>query len=563
MPRTDAHSDPLACPGHAHLVGANGAGMRALADVLAAAGWHLTGSDAGRPFPMPPAMLPKGAARLDSVDIPAVLQADRHWEFARRVSRQRDLTPLAPAGEGTSTRQHSSGQWDVLIHSAAVPVDDAELQRARLSGVPVLSYPEMLGRISRFRPAIAVAGTHGKSSTVGMTADALRASGLDPTVIGGAAPLGCASGGRLGGDALLLIEACEYRRHFLNLRPRVLVLLPVEPDHFDCFPDEQSLEDAFRRFIASLPDDGLLIAAADCPRAVRLAADGGKPTLTFGERPEADIRARIEGEYRGRHTFAAWYRDELLGNASLSVPGRHNVQNALAALAAVAGVAHASSEWWIEGAGRGGRTPVAPGEDAATAGPRLASELRPALDALARFPGLHRRLEVRASRGGVTWIDDYAHHPTELRASLDAVRRMYPAARLTCVFQPHRAERTARLFHEIVNALRLADRVAVAEIFRAREGPAVAGEVDAADLAGALRRSGGVDTAPVHRAGAIIDWLIRSLRPGDVLLTAGAGDVDRIGLGWCRLSDGPAGRNLGDYGVHSSPETEVVRPCRG
>lgn len=184
--------------------------------------------------------------------------------------------------------------------------------------------------------------------------------------------------------------------------------------------------------------------------------------------------------------------------------------------------------------------------------------------ALHRYSGLHRRLEDRGTHRGVRWIDDYAHHPTELRTALAAVREMHPGRPVTCVFQPHQASRTAALFAGFVDALRAADRVAVAKIFRAREGPPSPGEPTAADLADALRCRG-VDVAPCHGHRRIAAWLARRVCPDEVLLTAGAGDVDLIGSAWCGLSAQAKARRLIVDGAHdgAAPNTEEHYPCRG
>jgi UDP-N-acetylmuramate--alanine ligase len=401
---------------------------------------------------------------------------------------------------------------DLLIPSAAVGPDNPELVRATERGIPIVDYPRMLGRLSRGRPTLAVAGTHGKSTTVAMIAAILEAAGPGPTVIGGATPLGLRSGGRLGAADALVVEACEYREHFLHLHPRVAVLLPIEPDHFDCFPDARALEAAFGRFVTRLPTDGRLLIAADCPRVRAVARHARCPVTTFGVAADADVSARSIRHDRGRYRFALHCAGQAVADVALGVPGRHNVQNALAAIAA----AQAFSGWESENH----------------------SSISSSALAVSRFSGLHRRLEDRGVHDGVRWIDDYAHHPTELRAALATIAKQYPDARVTCVFQPHQASRTAALFDEFVAALGMADRVAVADVFRAREGPPQPEDVDAARLAKAVRDAG-PEVADVHHSEAIAAWLAQSLLPGDILLTAGAGDVDRVAPRWRAIAATP------------------------
>ena len=300
-----------------------------------------------------------------------------------------------------------------------------------------------------------MAGTHGKSTTTAMAAHVLTDAGLDPTVLCGATPLGQSSGGRAGSGELLLVEACEYRANFLHLRPRHAAILGIEPDHFDCFDSLGDLERAFARFARSVPPDGLVLARHDCAVTRRVTAELPCRVETFAIGFEADWSARNLTARRGRYGFEIRRCGRQLCNVSLQVPGRHNVLNALAAAALA----------WQNG-------------------------LRPEqiAGALGRFRGLHRRLELLGTYRGVLLLDDYAHHPTEVAATLQTVRRMVPGRRVWCVFQPHQVSRTERLLDELAESLQNADRVLVAEIFRAREGAPRPGEVTAADLARRVSR---------------------------------------------------------------------------
>jgi len=382
----------------------------------------------------------------------------------------------------------------LVIASDAVPPGNPELEHAVRRGVPVVSYFDVLGQLSAARRTLAVAGTHGKSTITAMAARVLAEAGRDPTVFCGAAPPGRLSGGRAGGGNLLLVEACEYRANFLKLRPQQAVILSIEPDHFDCYPTAAELERAFRRFAESVPQDGLLLARGDCPTTRRIAARLECRVETFALDGAADWTARGLLLHRGRYRFTLERRGRALAEVALRVPGRHNVLNALAAAALA----------WHEG--------VAPAQLAA---------------GLAGFRGLKRRLEHRGVWRGVTLLDDYAHHPTEIAAALDAVRRMAPGRRVWCVFQPHQASRTAHLLDGLAETLQNADTVLVAEIFRAREGPPQPGEVTAADLAARVR-TGGTACLGVHDQAEITALLRAELRPGDVLVTMGAGDIGRI-----------------------------------
>ena len=432
----------------AHLVGIAGAGMSALADVLRQDAWIVSGSDESHTATHSRRAQPAGVG----MESP---QADGPPPHAH---------PLQWVGMPGHSACHVTPEIDLVIYSVAVGPENVELRRAAELGIPTLTYAQMLGRLMAGKHGLAVAGTHGKSTTTAMAAGVLVAAGLDSTVVCGATPLGARSGGRRGRGDLVLVEACEYRGNFLHLRPRQAAILGIEPDHFDCYDSLDELERAFAQFAALLPRDGLLVVRHDCPVSCRAAAAAGCRVETFGIHPPADWSARNLAARAGRYRFEIHYRGEPLGQVALRTAGRHNVLNALAAAALS----------------------------------RAAGAEPPAILAgLSRFEGLRRRLEVLGTVGGITLVDDYAHHPTEVAATLDALRRMFPHRRLWCVFQPHQASRTARLLDQLAASLQNADRVAVAEIFRAREGPPRPGEVTAAALAARVR-AGGAETLDVH-----------------------------------------------------------------
>jgi UDP-N-acetylmuramate--alanine ligase len=518
-------------PRRAHLIGVAGCGMRALADVLAGWGWQLTGSD----------------LRLPS---------DR--EFG--------------GGKGQWFKGHSpdhlAPETELVVYSDAIPAGNPELRRAVELGIPTVSYFEMVGQLTADRHTVAVTGTHGKSTTTAMLAHILTTAGHDPTVFCGATPLGATSGGRAGASSplplraynnnsplplgegqgvracrtqpaltltlsqremgLAIVEACEYRKNFLHLRPKHATILGIEPDHFDCYDSLDELERAFRQFAASVPADasnhsssnsreltapgeGYLLVRHDCESTRRATAGVSCRVESFGLCPDADWSAHDikprpavapgSGATTGRgfmdwgpSTFEIRHLGQPFCQVQLQVPGRHNMLNALAAAALA----------WNNGVTA----------DQIAAG-------------LGSFPGLHRRLERLGTWRGVTVLDDYAHHPTEISVTLETIRRLFPRRRVWCVFQPHQASRTARLLEPLAASLQNADKVLVADIFRAREGSPRPGEVTAADLA---RRTAalGVEVLPGHTAEEIVQTLETHLAPGDVLVTLGAGDVERL-----------------------------------
>ncbi len=464
--------------------------MRSLAQVLSDNGWRLSGSD------------------------PAI---DRDDPLIERGIR---CFPCHAAGNVTAELQ-------CLICSSAVPADNPELLRAKQMGVPVLTYAQTLGMLMRGRRGLAVAGTHGKSTTTAMAAEILLAAGSDPTLVYGATPRDGSNGGRWGGGDAMLVEACEFRRNFLHLRPREAVILNIEPDHFDCYGTREELEAAFAEFASLLPNDGRLIIPCGDATVARVACAAKCPVETFGEAVDAAVlleKNRLKPELQlpdwsaanirgtaGRYGFDLARRGENLGRVELSVWGRHNVGNALAA-AAISGVHQGTL---------------------ATADTLIA--------ALSGFRGLRRRLEPLGIAGGIAFWDDYAHHPTEITTTLRAIRDIAPRARLCCLFQPHQALRTARLLDELASSLQNAERVLIADIFRAREGSPEKGEVTSADLA-ARTRALGQDVPGCHATGDIEKFLQRSLTPGDVLVVMGAGDIGRIGYGlmdWFRKNRTP------------------------
>lgn len=448
----------LDLPERPHLIGAAGCGMQALLEVLLAAGCRVSGSDL---LALPSLFSGTNAALL-----------------------HQGHSPL-----------HVPKDCDLVIHSDAVRAANPELREAARLGVPVVSYPRMIGRLIAHRVGIGVAGTHGKSTTTAMLGHVLHTAGLDPTVICGAVPVGHASGGRFGAGQLAVAEACEHRRNFLLLAPVHGVVLGIEPDHFDYFFDDADLTSAFREFAAKLPGHGLLLANADCPRTMSATDGVACRRVTFGRSDRAEWRAVDLTHRLGRYQFTILRRNEPFARVGLRVPGAHNVTNALAAAA-------------------------------------LAAELGVAGDvlqrALGQFRGLKRRLEVVGDFCGVAILDDYAHHPTEVTCSLAAVRKMLPGRRLVCVFQPHQVSRTRHLLDEFAASLQNADSVVVAEIFTARESDPGDRAIVRAELVQRLTESGS-DVVGHSEHGPIVDYLTGSLRPGDVLITMGAGNIRKLG----------------------------------
>ncbi|MBX7166395.1 MAG: UDP-N-acetylmuramate--L-alanine ligase [Pirellulales bacterium] len=449
LPRPDCHQ--------AHLVGVAGSGMRALADVLLRRGWRVSGSD----------LAPAGLEAL--------------------VASGLQLVAGHPA-DAISTTTH------LVVHSAAIDADNPERRRAREIGVPCVSYPQLLGHWSETHATTAIAGTHGKSTTTAMAAAIFAHAGLDPTVVGGGATLGAATGGRAGRHDRLMIEACEFQRNFLHLRPRTAVLLNVEWDHVDCYATPADVAAAFSQLVAAVPHDGLVIANADDRSTLDVAASARARLVTFGQGPWARWWAADLRHAAGRYTFRLLHRGSPEATIRLAVRGRHQVQNALAAAALAA---------------------------------ESGASLQAIREALEGFPGVQRRLEWLPNWRGVTRIDDYAHHPTAVAATLAAVREACPGRRIVAVFEPHQRSRTERLLDDFARSLHNADSVWVAPVYCAREPETDARLSIAAELGWRIWARGG-DAVVCRELSEIAPALATRLSPGDVLVTMGAGDVRKI-----------------------------------
>ena len=438
-----------------HFVGVGGVGQNAIARVLLEAGCPVSGSD-----------LTESAAT-------------------------RDLERLG-ARVGIGHRAEQVEGAGLVVVSSAVPSGNPEVARATELGIRVVKRAEFLGELTRVRRAICVAGTHGKTTTSALVALALVAGGLDPTVLVGGLVPALGSGGRFGRGAYLVAEADEFDGSFLRFTPGIAVVTNVETDHLDFYPDMAAIVAAFRSFAARVPADGHLVACWDDPVARAIGASCSGTTVTYGLLGGDWQAANIRPNDLGGNDFVAAMDGTVVGAFRLAVPGRHNVANALAALA----VAHIC-----------GVEPSIVGE------------------AFARFGGVQRRFELKGTVGGVAVYDDYAHHPTEIVATLRAARERH-RGRLWCVFQPHTVNRTKALFEQFAAAFADADRVLVADIYVPAGREAVTGGVTSADLVRAMRHPG---AEHVGRLEAVVDRLAAEVRQGDLVLTMGAGDVHRVG----------------------------------
>lgn len=444
-----------------HLMGIGGAGMSALARLYRARGYQVTGCDRA-PGPL--------LSRLDREGIPALPGHD-------------------PA--------HVAG-CDLLVVSAAVPPAHPEVEAARRLGIPVRKRAEVLGELLAGGTGVAVAGTHGKSTTTALIGLVLEAAGFDPTCVVGAEVPAWESNLRVGTGPYWVAEADEYDYSFLTLRPTIAVVTTVEYDHPDCFPDFESLYRAFVAFVGNLPPEGVLVVGADSPAARRLAAERRDlQVVGYGLDegsgfPEFWTARNIELRAGGGAGFEVFHGGRPVGRVESALPGRHNVTNALAAFA-VAGALQIPAG-------------------------TVASVLQ-------QFTGAGRRFEPIGRFRGVPVFSDYAHHPTEVRATVDAARAAFPGRRVVGVFQPHTFSRTRALLDQFVDALSTPDFLVLAEIYPARE-EARPGDPTGRTLFMALegRMSGRAVFLP--DLSGLGEVLTRVVRPDDIILVMGAGDID-------------------------------------
>lgn len=401
---------------------------------------------------------------------------------------------------------------ELLVVSSAIPERNRELQRARELGIEVIPRAGMLSRIMADGRGIAVAGTHGKTTTTSMVAMIARQAGLDPTYVIGGELNDVGSNAHAGQGEYVIVEADESDGSFLCLRPWAEVITNVEEDHLDFYRDRDEVLEYFARFMSLVPRDGFVVIGGDDPGAASLAGKSGAREVTFGEGKSNDYRYAGLELHAGSSRFEVWRGEEKLGKVSLGLPGAHNVRNAMAALA----------------------TAMSMGVDFDTAARALAS-----------FKGVMRRYQLIDEVGGVRVVDDYAHHPSEVRTTLQTAA-LEKAGRVVCLFQPHRYSRTAALWRELGRALMGADVVILTDVYAAGEAPlpGVSGKMV---LDALLEEDPSKQAVYIPQRSMLGEAAARLLRPGDLVLTMGAGDISQCAreiagiLGSASGGSGPCG----------------------
>jgi UDP-N-acetylmuramate--alanine ligase len=382
---------------------------------------------------------------------------------------------------------------DLVVYTAAIPDENPELQEARRLNIPTEDRAEFLGAMMKHFPkAIGVSGTHGKTTTTSMLSLMLLEGGLDPTIMVGGELDAIGGNVRPGSSPYMVAEACEYKASFLKFFPNIGIILNIDADHLDFYKDIDDIYNTFLKFSKNIPEDGLLIGCAEDSRVMDIINKASCKTLTYGISKGDFTADNISYDSFGHPSFEALHQGKPLGNIQLSVPGEHNVLNALACIACSF---------------------------------YLGLSFKVMASSLHSYTGTHRRFEKKGEVNGVTIIDDYAHHPTEMRATIKAALN-YPHKRLYCVFQPHTYTRTYTLFKEFTEAFDGLDKLILVDIYAARENDT--GLVSSSMLCEAVKKRG-VNCQYAKDFDGAVSILKDELKPGDVVITMGAGDVFKIG----------------------------------
>ncbi|RKX21936.1 MAG: UDP-N-acetylmuramate--L-alanine ligase [Candidatus Zixiibacteriota bacterium] len=435
-------------------VGIGGAGMSGIAEILFNLGFKISGSDL---------YVTDVTRRLESIGIPVF---NKH----------------TPGNIGTA---------NAVVISSAVGEDNPEVIEAKRRGVAVIKRAEMLGELMRLKYSIGIAGTHGKTTVTSMIGKIMADAGLDPTVIVGGIVSGKGSGAALGNGEYLVAEADEYDRSFLAMYPSMAVITNIEPEHLDCYDGQEDLENSFVTYMNRVPFYGLVIYPADDPIMARLYPRLTRASVSFGFGPGADYQASGVKLKEGGSQFTVFQKNDLLGDVYLNVPGRHNVSNALAAIA---------STMELE----------VPFEKAAAA--------------LGKFGGVQRRFDIKGTVNDIMVVDDYAHHPTEIKATLETARSFN--RRVIVIYQPHLFTRTGQFYKEFAEALRLADIALLVDIYPAREEP-IAG-VTSEIIEENAHEKGYDNIKYIGAEKNCLEEIEKISRAGDMIITMGAGTITRM-----------------------------------
>ena len=445
-------------PIHIHFIGIGGISMSGLAEILLEEGFTVSGSDS-KESPLTKKLESEGAII-------------HYGQCAENIS------------DGI----------DCVVYTAAINKANPELMEAVARKIPMLTRAELLGQLMKnYKTPIAVSGTHGKTTTTSMISHILLAADLDPTISVGGILKAIGGNIRVGKSNLFVTEACEYTNSFLNFRPKYCLILNIEEDHLDFFKDIHDIRHSFRLFAENTAPDGVIVLNGAIEQHDAITEGLSAKVVTYGLSADNDFYASdISYNEKGCASFLAHEGNTTIGQITLSIPGEHNVQNALAAIALCT---------------------------------QMKIPVTSIISGLSAFHGTKRRFEKKGTVGGITIIDDYAHHPTEIRATLEAAKN-YPHERIVCVFQPHTYTRTKAFLEDFADALSLADIVVLADIYAARETDTLG--ISSGDIQKRLQDAG-TTAYYFHSFDEIEQFLLKKCMNGDLLITMGAGDIVNVG----------------------------------
>ena len=439
-----------------HFVGIGGIGMSGIAELLINLGFEVTGSD------------------MKTTDITKNLQ--KHGAVIHEGHK--------PGNVNDS---------DVLVYSSAVPADNPELKRAKKKLIPIIRRAEMLGELLKLKQtSVAISGTHGKTTTTSMMGSVLTEAGMDPTLVVGGVVKSLDVNALLGQGDVIVVEADEFDKSFLQLTPTYAIITNIDSDHMDCYDSEQDLLNAFAQYANATPFYGAVVACVDEPMVKRILPDISRPVITYGFSGDAEFQADSRVYREVRSTFVAKHREEELGEVELIVPGAHNIKNALAVIAL---------------------------------GMEMEINFDTISNGLKQFSGVKRRFEIKGVFDDVMIVDDYAHHPTEVSATLRAIKNGWDR-RLVTVFQPHLYSRTQNFYEDFARSFLISDVLIVTDVYPAREEPlaGVTGEL----ITNMAKSMGHENVYWVEDKKRLITAMKALVEPGDLVITMGAGDIWRI-----------------------------------
>lgn len=435
-----------------HFVGIGGIGMSGIAEVLSNMGYKVTGSDI---------KYSQVIQRLESLGIQVFIEHN----------------------------SSNVGNADVVVISSAIKGENPEVRFATQNKIPVIARAEMLAELMRLKFGIAVVGSHGKTTTTSMISSVLYHGKLDPTIVVGGKVKKLGTNARLGKGKFMVVEADESDGSFQKLSPVISVLTNIDVEHLDHYESMENLEEEFFRFMDKIPFYGLSVLCADCPRTMNLAGRYNKKYITYGLNKNSDLTLKNISISGFNTSFDVYLHGESLGRIELSIPGRHNALNALAAVAV---------------------------------GMELGMDFEDIRKGLFEFSGIDRRMQMKGKTDGITVIDDYGHHPSELKATFQSLEESF-SRKPVVIFQPHRFTRTKLLFNDFVDVLSDVNRLYILDIYAAGENP-IEG-TDSKVLTEAIKATGKRDIYYVNDPGNLVGMVKEHLVPGDIVLTSGAGNV--------------------------------------